>query len=272
MLLALVALLPIRDVNLVAVGDVMLGRWVGRRIKREGVDSPFRSVAPLLRNADLAVGNLECALTGAHFTVEKRFLLRASPAVAPALKRAGFGLLSLANNHSEDCGARGVKDSQRWLSAARIEPLGPSDQPVIVNRNGLRIGFMGLRDLPGFPRAKDAQVAALRKQVDVLVVMIHWGIEESPRESPAQRKLAKKLAADGVDLILGSHPHVLQPIRWENHCLVAYSLGNFIFDARPGKERESEILSVKLGPHGVETYSTTPVSIVRGYPELQQKK
>jgi len=269
MLLALVALLPLRHVSLVAVGDVMLGRWVGRRIAQEGIDSPFRSVVPSLRKADLAVGNMECALTHEPFAVEKRFLLRASPDVAPGLKRAGFGLLSLANNHAEDCGKPGVKEARRLLRAAGVEPLGPEDRPVVIERAGLRIGFVGLCDLPSYGTRSVRQVTALRKKVDVLVVMVHWGFEGSSRESVEQRRFAEKLAGAGANLVLGSHPHVLQPIRWVHHCLVAYSLGNFVFDARPGKERVSEILSVTLGEHGVENYSTTPVSIFRGYPVVR---
>lgn len=264
-----------------AVGDVMLGRWIGAYIGRLGVDSPFDGVRAELRTADIAVGNLECALTGSPISVSKAIALRASPSVLPGLKRSGLSVLSLANNHAGDCGQAGIDEARRLLKGVGIVPLGPTPEPVVVERNGLRLGFVPLLDLPSLGTAAIEQlrgtVRALRRRVDVVVASIHWGIEGDSSASPIQRRLARQLATMGVDLILGSHPHVLQPIRWipgvsGRRCLVAYSLGNFVFDTYPGKGQFSEILSLTLGRHGVEGYRTLAVRLVAGYPKLAGRR
>ncbi len=265
-----------RHVTLDAVGDVMLGRWVAKRMERLGANSALAGVRAEFGRADLVVGNLECALTNAPFALQKPILLRASPRFLPAL--TGFSALSLANNHASDCGEAGVKESQKLLESARIVPVGPGLSSEIIVRNGLRIGFLGMQDLP--PSWLDTAgpwqdaVRRLRKQVDVEIVMVHWGIEGSSLECNEQKVLAIKLATLGVDLVLGCHPHVFQPIRWlpstgGHRCLVAFSLGNFLFDARSGLERKSMILQVSLGVKGVNGYRTIPIRIEHGYPRIQ---
>lgn len=269
-----------RSVVLDAVGDVMLARWVGRRIERDGTKAVFARVDREFKRADMVIGNLECALTTVNYALHKPILLAAKPATLPALKRAGFAALSLANNHAGDCGPSGVEESRTLLASAKIAAIGPGLQTAIIATRGIKIGLIGLMDLPPARLDLDGQwrktVGDLRAKSDVVVAILHWGIEGLSQESEKQRALAKNLADLGVDLIVGSHPHVLQPIRWlpgpgHRRCLVAYSLGNFVFDARPGKERVSEILSVRLGHSGVEGFRTIPVRIVRGFPELGSK-
>ncbi len=266
-----------RHVRLAAVGDVMLARWVSKRIERQGPGEIFAGVASELQKADVLVGNLECALTQCAPVSHKPILLRADPRLAAELGRVGFSALSLANNHSRDCGLMGVKESRAALAAANIKSVGPEPTPVIIEKNGLKIGILGLVDLPDdalSPRGEWRRaMSKLRKKVDVVSVMIHWGTEGSDQESPSQRRLAQTLANLGADVILGSHPHVLQPVRWirgQHHrrCLVAYSLGNFVFDARPGNERKTEILSIELAPAGAVTFQVMPVRIDKGFPIL----
>ncbi len=275
-LMACLVLSQSKQVVLDAVGDVMLGRNVGKRIAREGLESVSRGVRDELTRADLALGNLECAITSAPFVMSKRFLLRADPSKVGALKRFGFTALSLANNHSGDCGNVGVLETQSKLRSIGTVPVGPQLDPIILERNGLKIGVLGILDLPTHWESNSVLPIALkrlRSKVDVVVVMVHWGHEGSHSLEATQVSLATKLAGLGVDLVLGSHPHVLQPVHWvkgaDGHrCLVAFSLGNFVFDAPAGDQRLSMILSVKLGTHGVEQFKVVPVRIDRGYPQL----
>lgn len=259
-------------VELAAVGDIMLGRYVGRRIERDGPDKVFAGVAASLKTADLAFGNLECVLSERPFVGNKRFELRGHARSVEALKSAGFDALSIANNHALDCGLDGRSDTERALFSARITPVGGSNYSAILEAKGIRIGFLAFSDFP--PPAMDGvlgdQIRAVHSQCDVLVVSWHWGLELSQEVSPRQRALAEMAARAGADAVIGHHPHVLQPIEWlelgRRRCLVAYSLGNFVFDAKPGPERTSIVLHLALGEDGVQAYRLENVQIEGGFP------
>ncbi|HLK13489.1 MAG TPA: CapA family protein [Fimbriimonadaceae bacterium] len=276
MLAPLLTLALAHSVTIAAVGDVMLARWVGRRIEREGPARVLQGVRGALRSADLVCGNLECALTTAPATAHKSIILHAKPGALPALK--GLSVLSLVNNHAGDCGPAGLADSAQRLRGVGIEPLVSPSEPVILSRGGVRFAFLGLIDLPGDHLVPGwaRLVAQIRPSCDVLVAAIHWGVEGSPQPSHAQRLAAKELAEAGVDVILGSHPHVLQPIqilegRDRRPCLVAYSLGNFVFDAKPGPQTWTEILYFKAGSAGVTAYAIRRCTISRGFPLAEAK-
>lgn len=267
------------NVELAAVGDVMLGRYVGRRIEREGADALFKAARPALK-ADLAFANLECVLGDAPFTRSKRILLRGSPAAATALAKAGFDIVSVANNHALDAGEPGLRQTLASLRRAGIAAAGLPAAPVLLARKGLTVGFLAYTDFPDEPsgvlaRTDEAtladDVAAVRRQADIVAVSWHWGTEGDATPNPRQRRLATLAAKAGADLVLGHHPHVLQPIAWlpakdGRRCLVAYSLGNFVFDATKPPERETLVLRVKLAKHGVESYTIVPCRITKGAP------
>jgi poly-gamma-glutamate synthesis protein (capsule biosynthesis protein) len=258
----------------------MLARWIGRRIDRDGVDAPFRrfhSQFPMGAN-DLLIGNLECAITKRPTTAFKSIDLRADPKVADGLSYAGFSILSLANNHSGDCGPYGLADTQASLKDVGISTLTPDGTPVYRTVNGVKIAIIGLTDLPGYPLATnwEAEVKEARQHADDLVVIMHWGIEDTFPEDHRQRALAKRLAADGVDAIVGCHPHVLQPaihLAGPKHrrCFVAYSLGNFVFDAKPGQERLSELVKLTVSKLGVQVDETVGLKLVDGFPQLRNE-
>src|ERR1044072_1516830 len=145
-MLALLVIAPLKPITLMAVGDVMLDRYVGRAIARYGAGYPLSRVRPFLDQADLVVGNLECPITSRPRTVSKHFVFRASPAHASAL--AGFDVLSVANNHSLDCGRTGLDDTVAGLSKLGIADVGTSLEPVVVTRGGVRIAFLAFSDFP----------------------------------------------------------------------------------------------------------------------------
>jgi poly-gamma-glutamate capsule biosynthesis protein CapA/YwtB (metallophosphatase superfamily) len=263
------------------VGDVMLGRRVRRQIADHGIGYAFAGAIGELKRSDLALGNLECVLGHSPFEVRKRFLLRGDPSQARELKHAGFSGLTLANNHSLDCGKAGLGETLAALRQARIETAGITDTPAVFIRNGIHIAVLGICDFPNesggtgicYTNESGLRVAIRRakRTSDVIVVFWHWGVELSTRPSDRQRHLARISAQDGADVVIGCHPHVLQPVAWIHgskgrRCLVAYSLGNFVFDARPGRESQSEILHVTLTRDGVRGYRTSPYQIVRCRP------
>jgi poly-gamma-glutamate capsule biosynthesis protein CapA/YwtB (metallophosphatase superfamily) len=220
-------------------------------------DSPsyecFAAVADQLRQADLAIGNLECALVRtARPGISDKCMLRSSPAWAGVLREAGFGLVTLANNHIMDFGAEGLMTTMEALREAGVRPVGAGRNwdearaPVYIELAHRRVAFLGrsavivsapvyaAEDVPGVAFLEPGETAdairTCRSRADVVVLMVHWGIEEYSYPSPAQRALARQFVDAGADLILGHHPHVLQGVETLRTGMVAYSLGNFTFD------------------------------------------
>ena len=224
-------------VELVIVGDLMLGRGVSGR------PDPLADVASWLRAADLALGNLEGVITEATPTPSEAsaesayYLLPMPPSAAARLSDAGFDILSLANNHALDFGGTGLNDTVASLQAAGIEPLGVTaaadvdvaSQPVIRHVDGVRLAFLAFNyvpyparaDLGGLPAEERmvadwdqeralAAIAAASVQADAVIVSMHWGYEYEYHPDPAQRTAAEAMLGAGADLVVGHHPHVVQ--------------------------------------------------------------
>ena len=238
-------------------GDVMLGRGVAQALDGDW-GAAFDDVRPWLAGADLAFANLESPLTDAPFsplspawgrTEDGRYDLRAPPDAVAALQAAGFDAVSVANNHALDAGRAGLAQTLDVLEAAglvgvvdwetgkwvdwgigRLVDGGASPVYQSTNLPTYRIlafdDSAGLMDVEGAVRA----VAVAAEQADPVVVSIHWGGEYQAAPSPRQRAVAARLADAGADVVAGHGPHVLQPVEWVGQTLVAYSLGNFLFD------------------------------------------
>lgn len=262
-------------VELAAVGDVMLSRYVGRRAAVEGADILFNGAADEIRQADVAFLNLECVLGDAPASASKRFVFVAPSAYAGAIASAGFDVASVANNHTLDAGKAGFDQTVAALQKAGVQTVG-HDGLVVVERKGLRIGSLAYCDFSCGHRELDeesirSEVAGARDEADAVVVSWHWGVEGSEKPSPRQRRLARLAAQAGADVVLGHHPHVIQPVEWVSEggrrTLVAYSLGNFVFDPPNEAQRRSAILKVRLGRGGAESFSLSPYRIERYAPQ-----
>jgi poly-gamma-glutamate synthesis protein (capsule biosynthesis protein) len=237
-----------RPVTLVFVGDVMLGRDVALALDGDWA-AAFAGVSQWLVDTDLAFANLESPLTDAPFS-GGRFDLRAPPAAVAALQAAGFDAVSLANNHALDGGSAGLAETVDTLNQAGIIALPESDEPFVLGFWDIRVAVVAFLDTG---LALDtSQVFQAADQADTVIVLIHWGAEYYP-VTDRQCLLAQELAAAGADLIVGHGPHVLQPVEDVNGALVAYSLGNFLFDQPFPDTRQGAILRVTLarGRHGV---------------------
>ena len=241
------------SVRIVAVGDILMHEDVKRSAAVAGLPALWEAVEPILRGADLAFGNLETPVAPRTGQPGRPFQFNAPEGLPAALKASGFTVLSTANNHAYDQGVQGVLETLERLQAAQLVAVGSgatraeAERPRVVQVNGLRIAFLGFTDVfnsnfnrkdggpwvcPLDPAQAVAAVRAARAQADAVVVSLHWGEEYSHEPQPRQRALAARLAAAGADLILGCHPHVLQPVELletgGHRTLVAYSMGNFI--------------------------------------------
>jgi poly-gamma-glutamate synthesis protein (capsule biosynthesis protein) len=275
--------------TLAAVGDILLDRGVAVTIERHGIDYPFAQVAGVLSAADIAFGNLECPLTSKGTKVPKQYCFQARPATVAGLTKGGFDLLSLANNHSMDCGRTGLVETMRvlersgirWCGAGRT--LADAEAATVLTRKGIRIAFVGFShllpegvflraDRPTIAFASPDQVrrsvAAARSRADVVVASFHWGLEYDSRPHPRQVRLARTAVEAGADLVLGHHPHVLQGLelirrhpRQPRPALIAYSLGNFLFDRRSGRALQSAILHCSVTRHGLVAAEVIPIQL-----------
>ena len=241
-----------REYTLLFTGDVMLSRAVGSRMQaQKDWTLPFRLIADTLRNADLRYCNLECPVSDRGRNLHHLYSFRADPRAIEGLKAAGFNVVSQANNHSYDWGPEALLDSVERLRAAGIQTVGAGQNilaahyPLLVRVGGLRIAFLAYVnidpkeaaagvDRPGVAWLDPAQALAdirfARPLADLVIVCPHWGVEYALQPTRDQVELAHQMIDAGADLIVGSHPHVVQPLEKYHDHWIAYSLGNFIFD------------------------------------------
>jgi poly-gamma-glutamate synthesis protein (capsule biosynthesis protein) len=282
-----------RAVTLAAFGDANFGDGVGTVMDSRGALWPWRGVAPTLRHADIAFGNLECAISNRGSAVPKAFNFRGRPdRLKKVVRFAGLDVLNLANNHAGDYGMLALLDTVGAVRDAGAVPVGAgatlaaARQPRVITRLGLRVGFVGFSDIgppsffagassPGTSNATAAGIAAsvraARRRADVVIATFHWGIERSTTENERQRAFARVALRAGATAVIAGHPHVLQPIRRTGagrHRLIAYSLGNFVWSAGSGPTSSTGILRVRLSGRGVEGHKLLRARIENTRPRL----
>ncbi len=226
--------------------------------KRFNYEPCFRYVKPILEEADLAIGNLELTLPGKP-PYSGYPMFRSPDELADALKDAGFDIMVTANNHSNDSRGMGVTNTLQTLRDKGFMQTGTFKNqrdrdafyPLMVYKNGFKLAILNYTygtngvptEAPTIVNLLDtAQIRADLKEAvarkpHFIIVITHWGLEYQLKENDEQRSLAKFLIRNGADMIIGSHPHVVQPIKTERvkmpdgttkEAIVAYSLGNFI--------------------------------------------
>lgn len=279
----------VQIITLVAGGDVMLASGVGNMIAQHGPDYPFEKIRPLLFSADITFCNLECAISTRGHPVEKQFRFRARPEAVHGLTFAGVDVVSLANNHSLDYGPAALGDTLEILDQQGIIYVGAgrnrqqAEQLKILERKGLKVGFLafagfiseGFALIPGKPQIAVARdrlaeiVARARLSVDVLIVSFHWGRELTTVPSEQQRRLAHTAVEAGADLVIGHHPHEVQPLVGYRRSFIAYSLGDFVFNPRLFGERKGAVLKCRLSKRGIERAELLSIAIENCQPRCK---
>jgi poly-gamma-glutamate capsule biosynthesis protein CapA/YwtB (metallophosphatase superfamily) len=268
-LLAIVALQPSETITLAFAGDVMLGRGIAQSHAQGGWEYTLDALAPCTTEADIAFANLESPLTSAPL-IKDTYDLRAPPGASLVLLNAGFSVVSLANNHIQDAGIQGVVDTQRSLRAIGIHPMSSDEGPWTTKVHEQSISWFAFDDTLRPLEIENLRIKlkSQRSGTDLIIVSVHWGSEYDTVPNARQRQLAMELATAGADIIIGHHPHVLQPIEWVwgsgrgRPTLVAFSLGNALFDqAAPPRTRYGAVLLVNIGPAGVQSVCGLPTQI-----------
>jgi poly-gamma-glutamate synthesis protein (capsule biosynthesis protein) len=272
---------------------MMVGRGVDDLLLQGegGLETVFNDTLEILRRQDILAGNLEGAVTDRGRRLEKSYTFRFKPEVLSPLRLAGFDYFSLTNNHCYDFGEVGFTDTLVHLNEAGIATSGAGVnltealEPWKARVEELDIAFFSLGAYPpernGFDGSKTAAagehkpgilwadgpaVAEIGNRIshdDFTVILVHGGREWTTEPTEYQKKLYRELVVSGADLILGSHPHVLQGVEILQGRLIAYSLGNFIF---PGMDEtrygeESMILSVGVHNGEIRYVEFYPVAI-----------
>jgi len=271
-----------------AVGDIMLGDLpactgfgVGSMIAKHGAQYPFAPCRELLQGADLTIGNLEvaCSAFNAARDPFDACHLRAQPEVLEGLAWAGIGAVSLANNHIMQHGRQAVLDTVSHLRTHGVTFTGLEDESAgldnltVLERNGTSIALLGYNfrpdqyrraqrmDVAGEPQRILADIAGARSRADLVIVSVHWGEEFVCRPSAEQVRQAREMVDGGAHIVLGHHPHILQGVERYKGAVIAYSLGNFIFDLWPTRLRESMILRLTVENPSDIRFEAVPVLI-----------
>lgn len=274
---------PAGEVTLAFAGDV---HFEGRA--RRLLDDPgtaFGPVTAVLSAADVAMLNLETAVTERGTPEPKTFRFRAPGTAFDAVVAAGIDVTTMGNNHGMDYGRVGLTDT---LAAARerdhpVVGIGEDEAaayaPHVVTVRGTRIAFLGLNhvsgmderwkpgaDRSGVASARDversvAAVRAARGVADVVVVFLHWNRESDSCPTEAAQSLARTLSEAGADALIGSHAHVLLGDGWLGRTYVAYGLGNFVWYHNRGTSRETGVLTVTVRGRQVVSAGLTPAVI-----------
>jgi hypothetical protein len=254
------------------VGDTLLGDEAQAEIDRRaaGYDWPFDGVRATMSAADYTVAVAEgpISMHTTPWNPRKRYSYSSRPEAAGAFARAGIDAVTLANNHAFDTGPNGLADTMLHLDAAGIATIGAgpdiarAEQPLLLRTELGTLGLVALgesfgheatRDTPGtvVMRRKTVQRSAARARAagaDWVVAVAHWGDHYTPINA-AQRALAAELATAGFDLVVGSGPHIVQPIEFIGRMPVVFSVGNFVFGT-PGRWQQGGVpglgLSVEL--------------------------
>ena len=241
-------------VSLVMVGDALLHSSVYNDAYKNGTydfSSQLEFIGPIIKNYDLAFYNQETVLGGAELGLSDYPTFNSPKEFGDKMIELGFNIVNLATNHTIDRGEKAVLSSfEYWnskkdqvLFAGSYSSFDEASKIPIKEKNGIKYAMLsytyGTNGIP-IPKGKEylvniysdekakADIEKIRDKVDLLLVSMHWGQEYRTDPTDEQKREAKYLSELGADIIIGTHPHIIEPIEYINGTLVIYSLGNFI--------------------------------------------
>lgn len=230
-----------KKIKIMIAGDIMLDRGVRLLGEKYGYDSLFATITPLFAGADIVVANLEGPITNnkSKTVIGKNktgpaMQFTFDPKSTSSLKKAGITVLSLANNHMDNFGLSGIRETRNNIEKAGLkwfgDPYNATSSVLKIDQDGYKFAFVGYHGFSkGFERIVDA-VKVLKQDNYFVIVMPHWGEEYSSSTNATVINQARTLVGAGAGIIAGSHPHVVQERVWMGGVPVIYSLGNLLFD------------------------------------------
>ncbi len=267
--------------RLTFLGDVMLAFHPASLADREGPASPWRCLRPFLDSAVVVI-NLEAPFTREEQPMipDKAFLFRVDPRYVRVLVAGGVRVAATANNHVMDFGVAGLRETHRTLERAGIAHVGTgmsaraARRAVILDTLGERVAFLAYsltfpedywagQDRPGTAFGHERwirnDIRQARKEASFVVVMFHWGRERWPAPRPYQIALAHAAVEAGADLVIGHHPHVIQPVEVYRGRAIFYSLGNGLFGSTSPRP-QGVLVHLTLGPDSAR-FEVVPLEV-----------
>lgn len=251
-------------------------------------DKQLSYLKPLVSKYDLAYYNQETILGGKEIGLSSYPTFNSPQEVGDAFIKAGFNLVSLANNHTLDKGSKGVLNSAIYwrgkqkdgvMTAGSYDSIDDRNRSHIGEKNGIKYAFLAYTTTTNgikAPTGKEyyvnvydeetvaADIAKVKDSVDVIFVSMHWGVEYTHTPTDEQREIAQFLADQGVDVVIGSHPHVIQPIEHIGDTVVIYSLGNLISSQREVEKRVGLISTLEINKVVEDGNTTVTIDNVTG--------
>ncbi len=272
-----------QDARFLFTGDVLLSRQVRVEIEQTH-QFPFAGVQKLLQSADWVLGNLEGAVGSGADCLPAELsqpCFAIPPSLIPMLQQAGFRAMGISNNHAHDLGPKGVLDTAAALQQGGLEAISFEQSPVFVTVAGHKVAVIAVSTVPGRDGAKEEissvamrqKLRLARNLAELVILSIHWGSELLEWPNQQQQDMAAWLVANGADVIMGHHPHVVQDAQCISGKPVFYSLGNHLFDqkypaTKQGLIADCRIHGGKLQCSGIGT--ETPAG--SSFPALTGKK
>ena len=220
--------------HLLFAGDIMLARGVESTTLKKGLNYPLSDVTPLISSADLAIANFEGTIQDEQHIEPSGFTFDTTPAIAGIVPAAGFDVVSLSNNHSDNHGATIVKHTRDTLTSLGVTPFGdPYESGNFVAHktlNGTTFAFIGFHAFGEDSSSIIPTIETEKSAGNFVIVFPHWGVEYSPTPSITQIESAHAFIDAGADAIIGAHPHVIESYENYHGVPIIYSLGNFLFD------------------------------------------
>lgn len=227
------------EVKLLFVGDIMLDRYIRQVAEKKGYDFVFGDTYGILKDNDLVIGNLEGPITdnesrsvNSEFESKDNYVFTFNPETAAVLNKHNIKLVNLGNNHILNFGESGLEQTKKYLDEAGVGYFCTDDLRFRIydlGRNKIAFVCYNQFEKEGVERA-EGDIREIKGEADVVILYAHWGKEYETKTDARQKDLARKFIDAGADLIIGSHPHVVQEKEVYNGKTIYYSLGNFIFD------------------------------------------
>lgn len=252
-----------KSIEIIVGGDVMFDRNIRSRGEKYGYESFFAEIKNFFESADLVVVNLEGPVTDKNsetflgngtYTKELKFTFATS--TARTLKEIGVDVVSLANNHTDNFGIQGLRDTKKWLSINGVnyfgDPWNSAGTEAVFEIEGVKIALVGYHYfLSGYERVL-SDIKRLSNEGYFVLVMPHWGEEYVKYPSDKLKYLANEMVGAGADAIVGAHPHVIMDHEWVGSVPVFYSLGNLLFDQYFSAEvKKGNVLKITISKIGL---------------------
>lgn len=274
---------PNKEITLVAFGDVMLDRGVRNLMDNNGLDYPFEKIGAqtidLMKGVNYVFANLEGPIKTTYVPSGKTIHFRFKPDTVDVIKKAGINIVSIANNHSQDQGNLGFEETKQYLRKGGIFYFGhprneDNENVFITNVDETKIAFIGFDDtiFKIDQNGVSNLIKEVHKNVDYVIISIHWGVEYVHQPNQRQKDLAHSFIDSGADIVLGHHPHVVQTMEIYNEKPIFYSLGNFVFDQWFSVDTQEGLsVALSMNDEDIEAY-LFPYKIPKSQPVLMNEE